>query len=191
MVVSCSKTTDKQTTVNKIDSTTTDYYSASEIYREADSDSLIIKTTDLVNLIKLFKQSGDIVSAKEYGAGDYYGKFKVFSYSGDTLVIDKNDSGEYGFGNSQYLIKKGSLTLVRKYILESDYGNNKHSIKESIFNFDNASVTILERSKTITELNDFGFKGIPFDTLADSPINHGQLFRQELTELLKRELMVD
>jgi hypothetical protein len=184
----CAKTTDHQTTADTVG---TDYYAASEIYREADSDSLIIRSNELTNIIHSFRQSGKMVTSKEYGAGDYYGKFKIFVRNEDTLVIDKNDSGEYGFGNAQYLIKEDSLKYIRKYILESVYGENIHMIKESIFKFESSSTISLERSKTIKKLNDFGLEGIPFDTLTDIPLNQYQVLRQELNNLLKNELMAD
>ena len=141
--------------------TEVDYYAESLIYRDANSDSLIIGSNDLIDLINSFKQTGKLITAKKYGGGDYSGKFRIFSEGSDTLIVDKNNSGEYGFGNAQYLIRKDSLKYVRKYRLESDYGYNKHLIKENIFKFYNGRVVLLERSKTIVGLNDFRLDGIP------------------------------
>src|SRR5215831_7720947 len=74
-------------------------FNRSMIHREFDNDSLLLDLPDLRKLIKSFT-SKQKVREKEYGAGDYFGKYRVYADKLDTLIIDKGDGGDYGFGNT-------------------------------------------------------------------------------------------
>lgn len=61
-------------------------YEKSMIHREYDNDSLLLDIPDLRRLVKSFT-SKPMVKEKEYGAGDYFGKYRVYADKLDTLVI--------------------------------------------------------------------------------------------------------
>lgn len=163
-------------------------YEKSMIYREFDNDSLVLDLPDLKQIIKSFT-SGQKVREKEYGAGDYFGKFRVYANKSDTLIVDKGDGGEYGFDNAQYLKKNDSIVLYRQYKFENTYWAKVDSITETVVKFKKGSMILTQRAMSSSALSKLYFGNIKFDTIhANATIKYKQL-KERLAKLYKKVLI--
>ncbi len=131
------------------------------------------------------------VKEKEYGAGDYFGKYRVYVNKFDTLVIDKGDGGDYGFGNTVYFKRNDSLILYREYKFESFISDSGQieEVTEQIVTFNKAGMTFLRRQMRTKDWSELNFRQIKFDTIVDDPIKHYKSLQGELNRLYKRELI--
>ena len=165
-------------------------YNRSMIHREFDNDSLLLDLPDLRKLIKSFT-SKQKVREKEYGAGDYFGKYRVYADKLDTLIIDKGDGGDYGFGNTIYLKRKDSIVLYRDYYFNSfvDSTGWGEEVTELIVTFKHATVSSKRRQMQTADWSQLFLKNIPFENIPDDPSKRYKLLKDELNKLYKRELV--
>ena len=177
---------------NQIDTTTTvgqRNYEKSMIHRQSDNDSLLLDLPDLRNLIKSFT-SKQKVREKEYGAGDYFGKYRVYADKLDTLIIDKGDGGDYGFGSTIYLKRKDSIVLYRNYefnSLASDSGQYEEII-EQLVTFTNGTMNSRQRQMKTKDWSQLKFK-VNFEKVSEDPTKRYKSLKDGLVQLYKRELL--
>ena len=181
------------TSKNQIDTSTTigqRNYDRSMIHREFGNDSLLLDLPDLRKLIKSFT-SKQKVREKEYGAGDYFGKYRVYADKLDTLIIDKGDGGDYGFGNTIYLKRKDSIVLYRDYYFNSfvDSTGWREEVTELLVTFKQRTVSVKQRQMQSKDWGQLFFKNIPFDNIPDDPFRRYKSLEDKLNKLYKRELI--
>jgi len=165
-------------------------YKKSLIYREFENDSLLLDLPDLKRLIRSFTSKSK-VKEKEYGAGDYFGKYRVYADKLDTLIIDKGDGGDYGFGNTVYLKRDDSIVLYRNYEFNSivSESGQTEEITEQLIAFKQGTMSAKQRKMTTKDWSELNFKGIKFETVADDPSKRYKSLTDELKSLYKRELI--
>lgn len=155
-----SKTLDSTVTNDKV----TDEYELASIYRDLESDSLLVSKTDEKKFTELLTK-GRKIKEQEYGGGDCEGKFKQLTGENDTLTIDKFDCGDYGFGNSQFIVHNDSLRYVREYKMEwsPDDKGNEFNVSETTYEFSTKGVLKRARTKFINGLSKFRINEIDFE----------------------------
>ncbi len=166
-------------------------YWRSMVHREFDEDSLLIDLPDLKRTIRSIILKSKKVKEKEYGTGDYFGKYRVYADKYDTLVIDKGDGGDYGFGNSQYMKRNDSLVFYRSYEFSSTYWMGYDSITERIIEFKKNSMTFLQRAMKTKDWRELTFGNIKFDTIDQDPNKQYQVLQYQLRQLFKRNMEPD
>jgi hypothetical protein len=150
---------------------------------------LLLDIPDLKRLVNSFTSKPKI-REKEYGAGDYFGKYRVYANKLDTLIIDKGDGGDYGFGSTIYLKRKDSIILYRNYefnSLVSDSGQIEE-ITEQLVTFTNGTMSFKQRQMVTKDWSQLKFK-INFEPVTENPSKRYKSLRDELTKLYKRELI--
>jgi hypothetical protein len=164
-------------------------YWNSMVHRDFDNDSLLLDISDLKRLVNSFTLKVKI-KEKEYGAGDYFGKYRVYADMLDTLIIDKGDGGDYGFGSTIYLKRKDSLVLYRNYEFNSVYYDSGQfeEITEQLVTFTNGTMNFKQRQMKTKDWSQLKFK-INFETVDEDPTKRYKLLKDELTRLYKRELI--
>jgi hypothetical protein len=164
-------------------------YESSVIFRDGNSDSLLVEIDYVRQSIETFMKKGREVKKKKYGAGDYYGAYKIYVFNSDTLVINKGDAGEYGFDNDQFLIRKDSLVFAREYHLEAILSRQGvDSITEEITSFKNKSMVFVRRTRNIKNLSNLYLGNVKFDTIKDNPTKRYQALREKLKHIYELEL---
>ncbi len=204
MVLGCNQRPSDVRNKGQIDSTTSEIlptdsaaaqknYLKSIIHRDFDNDSLLIDLPELKRTVRSIVLKSKKVEEKNYGAGDYYGKYRVYAYKFDTLIIDKGDGGDYGFGNALYLKRNDSLILYRKYELTSMFSDSGQTqeVTEQIVAFKNGSMTLTQRQMTTKDWCELNFGLIKFDTIVDDPIKYYNSINEDLNHLYKRQFMID
>lgn len=164
-------------------------YEKSMIHREFNNDSLLLDLPDLKQLFRNFITRSKKVMEKEYGAGDYFGKYRVFVHKLDTLIIDKGDGGDYGFDNEQYLKRRDSLILYRKYKFKNAYWAKVDSITEIVIKFKNGSMIMTRREMSSKDLKELRLGQIKFDTIDTDPTKQYKLLNRRLKQLYQRMLI--
>jgi len=157
-------------------------YELASVYRDLDSDSLLVDNDELLELDE-FLTKGTKIREMEYGGGDCSGKFKQLSFEMDTLTVDKYDCGDYGFGNTEFVTKGDSLRLVREFRMEwlVDSTGSKFNVSEAIYDFSSLRSTKRTRTKSVQGWKDFRIS----DTDFDERRLHGQKEYLELKKELK------
>lgn len=164
-------------------------YEKSLIHRDFDNDSLLLDIPELKRLVNSFTSKSKI-KEKEYGAGDYFGKYRVYADKGDTLVIDKGDGGDYGFGSSIYVKRMDSIILYRNYEfnwLASDSGQIDE-ITEELVTFTNGTMIFKQRKMKTKDWSQLKFS-TDFVLVTEDPSKKYKTITNALMDLYKRDLV--